>query len=80
MNYRKLKKQYKRKHGFNPPKGYSRAMVREGIKLSSQMNTIAVAGYRITQAFKSAGESFKKLAEALTPYREHIEHNEEVTP
>lgn len=34
MNIRQLKKQYKRKHGINPPKGYSRAQIRKGIKSS----------------------------------------------
>lgn len=52
MNIRQLKKQYKRKHGFNPPKGYSRAQIRKGIKLNQWQNAIELFEYAINKSLK----------------------------
>ena len=61
MNYRQLKKQYKRKHGFNPPKGYSRAQIRRGIKRGKIHNCIEAG-------FFTLGEYAKALATAINDF------------
>lgn len=62
MNIRQLKKQYKRKHGFNPPKGYSRAQIRKGIKLNHWQNAIKLSGYAINKGLK---DGIKAVSDAV---------------
>ena len=65
MNYRQLKKQYKRKYGLNPPKGYSRAQIRRGIKLPYWQNKLEVAFYNLGEKFAAVAKTANTLIKNL---------------
>ncbi|MBR5584515.1 MAG: hypothetical protein IKW21_08330 [Lachnospiraceae bacterium] len=65
MNYRQLKKQYKRKYDFNPPKGYSRAKIRRGIKLPYWQNKMEVAFYNLGESFAAVAKAANTLIKSL---------------
>lgn len=71
MNIRQLKKQYKRKHGINPPKGYSRAQIRKGIKsglldelIKRSLFIIGRAAEAVVYAMNNFAVNIKRAAEA----------------
>ena len=65
MNYRQLKKQYKRKHGFNPPKGYSRALIRKSIKLNAWQNRVVIGAYGVVQGLAAVVKSLKEAVKIM---------------
>lgn len=65
MNIRQIKKQYKRIHGFNPPKGYSRAQIRKSLKMNSLQNFIAITYFRLSEAANTAVKILNDFAAKL---------------
>lgn len=65
MNIRQLKKQYKRKHGYNPPKGYSRAQIRSGIKRSFTEEFLHRGTFHMNVAIKNIVATINKAIPKL---------------